>query len=544
MKKIRLYVQTLKYLKISQLYWRIQRKIIKRPKLVSIQIHTQNIDLNLWISSISKKSSLISENPWKFTFLNQQGDLKHGWNDVSQSKLWLYNLHYHDFLCSDLNIETKFSLILDWIEKNPPQIGNGWEPYTLSLRIVNWIKFYFRYKVVPQGFWESLSLQTQSLMNQLEFHLLGNHLFENAKALIFSGCIFHSIHAQKWKEKGFSILKTQMQEQILDDGGHFERSPMYHAIILEDVLDLINLSKMLKFPFELKETLEKNAYQMFRWLNSMIHPDGDISFFNDTTFGISSSFEELSSYAKRLNISVKDTSLALHFMKNSQFVMAKNQDVYLVADMGSIAPNYQPGHAHAETFSFELSLYGERLFINRGISTYDNNSVRHEERGTSAHNTLCLYHENSSHVWSAFRVAERARVSNLFTKEEKETKIFGARHDGYLKKYGVYHERCFFLNPTSLKIKDILQGKGEHKAELFFHIHPSWQVVQKDHHHFIFSKKEKRVYLEFDQKTLCFLQPSVWSCEYHQHEPNQKIKVSLTTKVNAPWNTSITWDCK
>jgi uncharacterized heparinase superfamily protein len=35
-------------------------------------------------------------------------------------------------------------------------------------------------------------------------------------------------------------LRSELPEQVLADGGNFERSPMYHAIFLEDVLDLIN----------------------------------------------------------------------------------------------------------------------------------------------------------------------------------------------------------------------------------------------------------------------------------------------------------------
>ena len=45
-----------------------------------------------------------------------------------------------------------------------------------------------------------------------------------------------------WLSKGLNIIKNELSEQILDDGGHFERSPMYHALLLEDLLDLTNLS--------------------------------------------------------------------------------------------------------------------------------------------------------------------------------------------------------------------------------------------------------------------------------------------------------------
>lgn len=32
------------------------------------------------------------------------------------------------------------------------------------------------------------------------------------------------------------MLKTQVNEQVLDDGMHFELSPMYQKIVLEDLM--------------------------------------------------------------------------------------------------------------------------------------------------------------------------------------------------------------------------------------------------------------------------------------------------------------------
>ena len=37
-------------------------------------------------------------------------------------------------------------------------------------------------------FVRSLATQVSHLFGSLEYHLLGNHLLENAKALIFAGC--------------------------------------------------------------------------------------------------------------------------------------------------------------------------------------------------------------------------------------------------------------------------------------------------------------------------------------------------------------------
>src|SRR5207247_8423600 len=89
---------------------------------------------------------------------------------------------------------------------------------------------------------ESLYLQAAYLYRNLETYVLGNHYLENARALVFAGVNFGGQgEAAAWLEKGRQIIRSETPEQILADGGSFERSPMYHALALEAYLDLLNL---------------------------------------------------------------------------------------------------------------------------------------------------------------------------------------------------------------------------------------------------------------------------------------------------------------
>ena len=163
------------------------------------------------------------------------------------SALFLYNLHYFDDLNSQNSSDrTKWhhDLIAHWILENPPAKGKGWDPYPTSLRLTNWIKWSLSGHCLSSEAKQSLFIQTRWLARRLEWHLLGNHLFVNAKALVFSGLFFAGPEAQKWLTKGIKILSKEIPEQILPDGGHFERSPMYHALALEDMVDLVNISQV------------------------------------------------------------------------------------------------------------------------------------------------------------------------------------------------------------------------------------------------------------------------------------------------------------
>ncbi|MEA3274703.1 MAG: heparinase II/III family protein [Pseudomonadota bacterium] len=180
-----------------------------------------------------------------FRFLNIEGELhgRESWNDTRRDKLWLYNLHYFDFLHSgEGDAGAQAGIIKRWIGDNPPVGGNGWEPYPLSLRIVNWTKWHLSGNALDGEAIHSLAVQARYLAKRLEWHLLGNHLFANAKALVFAGVFFEGEEADAWLGKGLRILGEQAPEQVLEDGGHFELSPMYHGIVLEDLLDLVNLA--------------------------------------------------------------------------------------------------------------------------------------------------------------------------------------------------------------------------------------------------------------------------------------------------------------
>ena len=152
---------------------------------------------------------------------------------------------------------------------------------------------------------------------------------------------------------------------------------MYHAIILEDFLDLINLFGAYDVVSQniapnVSRTLRANIQVMLAWMQTMLHPDGQLSFFNDAAFGIAPLYSELEAYALRLECElIKPLKNEITFLKNSGYVRAQNKEAVLLLDVGKIGCDYLPGHAHADTMSCELSIAGQRVLVNSGTSTYD-----------------------------------------------------------------------------------------------------------------------------------------------------------------------------
>ncbi|MFX4377201.1 hypothetical protein ABTA44_19320, partial [Acinetobacter baumannii] len=57
------------------------------------------------------------------------------------------------------------------------------EPYPVSLRVVNTLLFHSRYPITDATVLEALQKQIDYLDHNLEYHLLANHLLENAFSL-------------------------------------------------------------------------------------------------------------------------------------------------------------------------------------------------------------------------------------------------------------------------------------------------------------------------------------------------------------------------
>lgn len=406
-------------------------------------------------------------------------DLQHvGWDRPTLEKLWRYNLHYFDDLnaqCAADRQEWHRALLLRWVRENPPALGTGWEPYPTSLRIVNWIKWALAGNRLPSECIHSLAVQARWLSHRMEIHLLGNHLFANAKALVFAGAFFQGSEAEEWFEEGLRILESEVPEQVLPDGGHFERSPMYHSLVLEDMLDLLNLSAVFadntsghwgRFSAALPEAVAR----MRNWLAAICHPDGEICFFNDAAIGVAPSPAELNAYATRLSLqSVDKPQDGVTHLPNSGYLRVQREDLVSVLDVAPVGPDYIPGHVHADTLSFELSLFGQRVLVNSGTSRYGIGPERLRQRGTAAHNTVMIDGRDSTEVWTGFRVARRAKPFGLQIEEH----VAGARvrcaHDGYTHLPGrPIHRREWRFSAGALDLIDTVEGSFDEAVGRLF----------------------------------------------------------------------------
>jgi uncharacterized heparinase superfamily protein len=528
----RLY-HTVKPLRFEQIAYRILYKF--RP-LREIQQQATNANIAQWIWSSPEfvEPSFIDDSTVRFLNLTGKVQLAEHWNNPDFEKLWLYNLHYFDDLNafdSSSRQAIQVSFVDRWIADNPPVAGNGWEPYPLSLRIVNWIKWYNRAGINNPQIILSLHQQAQALSKQLEYHILGNHLFANGKALVFAGCFLQGDLADSYLEIGLKILQREIPEQFLADGGHFELSPMYHCILLWDLLELIQLAVVTQHTrlITVEDYWRQVAKKALNWLTLMIHADGDVSFFNDSAIGIAASPQQIFNYAASLGLVPHfNESQRLYTLADSGYSKIVMCDHSLIFDHAQVGPSYLPGHAHADTLSFEWSVGNQRVFVNSGTSLYGVSNERLRQRKTAAHNTIEVDGHDSSEVWSGFRVARRAKAVLESASTRGELVTVAAAHDGYRRLKGkVTHRRTIAMAAKQLIVSDQLTGDFK-QAVAHFHLHPDVKAnVGSDGS--IQLQLTNGQLVVFRSTGLCQLVNTSWHPHFGQSVATLKIAVTLTS---------------
>ncbi len=406
--------------------------------------------------------------PGSFSFLNLEmifnGQIN--WNEDQFGKLWTYNLNYFDFLHQPgMGPDSGLLLIRDFIDQSSI-VKDGLEPYPTSLRLVNWILFLSKQKIEDRDIQDHLYAQYGLLWKRIEYHLLGNHLLENGFALIIGAIYFQD---QQGLNQACRLLRKELDRQILSDGGHDERSPMYQGIILLRLLHTINIVQGSSYPIqdEFYTFLKEKAAMMLGWLDQIRMEHDRFPQCNDCALGIAPDWLSLLNYAMNLQI----VHLKQPLGKSGYRVFDKTKYSVLL-DAGPIGPDHQPGHAHCDTLSFIMDIDGQPFLVDTGTSTYEPGPRRQLERSTLAHNTVQIGDWEQSEIWSTFRVARRSRPRILSE---------GANHleaivEGIPGWSGVHH-RAWDIQKEGVEIKDILKSKRQKGARAFFHFAPGISMI-------------------------------------------------------------------
>jgi hypothetical protein len=320
-----------------------------------------------------------------------------------------------------------------WIAGSPPRPGDAWHPYTTATRAGNWIAALSLEPAVAGGELErSLWRQLRHLALNVEDDVLGNHVVRNARALVLGGLAFDD---ERLLEQGLALLERELPEQVLSDGGHYERSPTYHLVVLRDLLE-IEAARPGSVAVPVIERMRGFAAALAR-------PDGGPALFNDGGADL----------APELDLPSPGEGLSL--FPETGYAVWRRGPLWLAFDCGPPAPPYLPAHAHADALSFQLWWGPHAIVVDPGTFTYEAGSERDWFRGTAAHATVALDGRDQFELWGAFRSGPFPPVELVEATPER----LAAR----VRLAGAVHTRTLLLGGDELEVVDELDGRGEHR---------------------------------------------------------------------------------
>jgi uncharacterized heparinase superfamily protein len=415
------------------------------------------------------------------------------WQRRYVSHLWSYNLHYFDYgldlawahrTTGDIEYVRRFEeLATGWIRGTAAGRGDGWAPYAVSLRVVNWAYALWLlgervHRTVRASLEASMGAQLTHLERRLERHILANHLQKNLKALVVGGLYFGGEAGERWLRRGTPWLWRELFEQVLPDGVHYERSPMYHAIALGDFLEVLDLLRAAGRP--VLEASKTRVEMMVEVFGALSRPDGSLHLFNDAADGIAPERSWLDAMARRVvGRGIPEPVGAIALPEAGYFGYTNPAaGERLLIDCGETGPRYQPGHGHCDLLSFELDLGGRPVVVDAGVFGYEAGPLREYIRSTRAHNTVMIGGREQAEVWGAFRMARRPIINGA------QQAASGDRYR-FSGEYSPYHDRAWKHRRTVERVEDGWtvsdQVEGTSRAVTsFLHLHPDFRLTAEN----------------------------------------------------------------
>lgn len=491
-KKILLYINTIRYLKVTQIWHQIlkrlsgghKERLLKQiraikdvPQMRPVSLMIPTLDLGQTYLARFQVDGLL-KNEIEILHEKHLIDVTR-WEVTDASHLWNYNLHYLEFLIPlaaasrDGDSDRYFHKWCEYVDAwMAHPVRDSFEPYTISMRIpnllicMNLLQDKIQGSEVERKLRKSIYQQYQYLLAAQEFALLANHYFENLKAILLCSVLFGEKDQYR---KYFLRFCEQIREQILPDGLHYERSITYQKIVLEDML---RVYAALDHGTEYKN----DAGKLFPVIEHMAAALASISrgfpttpLFNDAGNNVAKDTDDLLKAVHELTgrgVQADQTA----FEASGYYKLYAGENTVLF-DCGQTGPSYMGGHAHCDCLSFELARGGKTIFSNSGTYQYQG-ELRQFFRSTMAHNTIMIDEREQAELWGEHRIARK--LSSVVCETNGQT--ISGRFRSF---HGDEFCRDIELTDGMLRITDRVSAndRKSHCARQFFHLHPDCHFI-------------------------------------------------------------------
>lgn len=466
--------------------------------------------------NIDWHSNVIKGNRWPLSFSpnidyfssKRLGDIKISWElNRTQHFVILGKAYWYT---EDAKYAQEFTdQLLNWMENNPYKIGINWmEGIEAVIRLFSWIWAYYYFLdseyFNDKGHFEFLKcvyMHAKFIEQHMsdKWRLNNNHLIAEATGLVFMGIMFPEFkEAEKWRKKGANVLEEELKTQILSDGVSWEQSIGYHKFVTDLILMAVILMK--KNEMKVPETILSKLNQMIDFLSFVTKNDGTIPLVGDEDQGRVIKLDETSYDDARSTITAgavlfdredwlkANSEEALWFFgekaltgktanilkgsklfKDSGLMVMRDKNKCMLFLAGPQDPKYShASHKHLDELSFVLEAYGASFLVDSGTYTYFGDfGWRRYFKCRKAHNTVVIDEKDPVEIKEIFESPSIpiCKIQGYATNNRFDW--IAARYDGYKMISHLRH--VVFVKPEYWVIIDLLEGRGEHTYDLYFH---------------------------------------------------------------------------
>ncbi|MCX8999513.1 heparinase II/III family protein [Rhizobiaceae bacterium BDR2-2] len=381
------------------------------------------------------------------------------------------------------------NVVLEWMAVHGRRIvGIAWEPDVIAMRIIAWLS---HSPVVLQGaeaafyrrFMKSLTYQI-AYLEKIGPALEEGEVRLRVRIALAMASIAMPVRPAVVK-RASRRLDSELEAQILPDGGHVSRNPRAGLNLLLDLLPL--RQTYINLGHDVPQKLIAAIDRMYPALRFFRHQDGNLALFNGATSTLATELMSVLRYDETGGQPFKA-------LPHTHYSRLSAQQTTIIMDTGMPLSAELSRAAHSGCLSFEMSSGRNRFIVNSGAPSFAGRKYQQLARATAAHSTVTLADTSSCRLSpSAFigpvMVSGISSVKVRRHEDEDGNDRVTASHDGYAARFGFIHEREIEMDAVGIQIKGrdrFTSARGSAAgdpglmATARFHIHPSIDLVQVD----------------------------------------------------------------